>query len=51
MAAPTMLEHRQGLELKTNHAERAGLKCASQTYQPNLRENSRAARDRQNLLV
>jgi ubiquinone/menaquinone biosynthesis C-methylase UbiE len=38
-----MLEHRRGLEPKTERAERAGLRHAQSSYQPNLRENSRAA--------
>jgi hypothetical protein len=50
MAAPTMREHRRGLEPKTERAERAGLKVRK----PNLpaespREQPRRARDRQNL--
>jgi hypothetical protein len=32
------------LNSRPNHAERAGLKSANQTYQPDLRENSRTAR-------
>ena len=39
-----MLEHRRGLEPKTERAERAGLGHASSSYQPNLRENSRAGK-------
>src|SRR6516164_7419687 len=43
MAAPTMREHRRGLEPKTNARSALDLRSANQTYQPNLRENSRAA--------
>lgn len=38
-----MLEHRRGLEPKTERAERAGLGHANPSYQPNLRKNSRFA--------
>ncbi len=38
-----MLEHRRGLEPKTERAERAGFRHANQSYQRHLRENSRAA--------
>lgn len=44
MQPRTMLEHRRGLEPKTERAERAGLWDARPTYQPKLRENSRVAR-------
>ena len=39
-----MREHRRGLEPKTNARSALDLRSANQTYQPNLRENSRAAR-------
>jgi len=38
-----MLEHRRGLEPKTERAERAGFRHANSSYQPSLRENSRVA--------
>jgi hypothetical protein len=50
-AAPTMLEHRRGLEPKPERAERAGFRHATQTYQPTRRENSRVAHATQNPLV
>jgi hypothetical protein len=38
-----MLEHRRGLEPKTERVERAGFRHAQPSYQRHLRENSRAA--------